>query len=233
MAALPGRKFACKNRHGFDFRCLKEMVAMKSSFPLLHYFFVHKLFCLFLSLILLCPLTACGNSEKSIPAGHILKKESSINPAGPWAPNRKEGAPSLNIQIGGQSFAITPAKPPETEEENNMNSMEIIVGNKTFTAALCDNEAAKRFKEQLPMTLNMSELNGNEKYYYLSGSLPTNSSRPSGIHEGDFMLYGNNCLVLFYKSFSTSYSYTPLGRIDDPDGLADALGSGSIQITFR
>lgn len=123
--------------------------------------------------------------------------------------------------------------PPSIEEENNMLNMEIVVGDKIFSATLYDNEAAKGFREQLPMTVNMNELNGNEKYYYLPGSLPTNSGRPSGIHTGDLMLYGNNCLVLFYESFSTSYSYTPLGCVDNPEGLAAALGSGSVQVTFR
>ena len=119
------------------------------------------------------------------------------------------------------------------EEDKNMLKIEIIVGNKSFSATLYDNAAAKALLEMFPMTLNMSELNGNEKYFYLDNNLPTNSSRPSGIEAGDIMLYGNNCLVLFYESFSTSYSYTPLGRIDDPKGLAEALGSGSVQVTFR
>ena len=47
------------------------------------------------------------------------------------------------------------------------------------------------------------------------------------------MLYGDNCLVLFYESFSTSYSYTPIGYVENPDGLAVVLGSGDVQITFR
>lgn len=109
----------------------------------------------------------------------------------------------------------------------------ITVKRKNFSATLQDNETAKAFKAMLPLTLDMSELNGNEKYYYLSDSLPTNSSRPSGINNGDIMLYGSSCLVIFYESFSTSYSYTPIGKIDDPTGLAAALGSGSVQVTFN
>ena len=84
----------------------------------------------------------------------------------------------------------------------------------------------------LPLTLNMRELNGNEKYYYLDTGLTTNASRPSEINAGDIMLYGTNCLLLFSKSFSPSYSYTPIGHIDDPTELAEALGSGSVQVTF-
>ena len=108
----------------------------------------------------------------------------------------------------------------------------ITVNGRAFLATLYDNETAKSFRERLPLTLDMSELNGNEKYYYLPDSLQTNSSRPSGINAGDIMLYGDNCLVIFYESFSTSYSYTPIGKLDDPNGLA-ALGSGSVQVTFN
>lgn len=118
------------------------------------------------------------------------------------------------------------------EEENSMN-IEIKIGEHTFSETLCDNETADAFKKLLPLTLDMSELNGNEKYFYLSDDLPTDPSRPSKIHTGDLMLYGSNCVVLFYEDFSTSYSYTPIGRIDDPDGLATALGSGRVQVAFH
>ena len=56
----------------------------------------------------------------------------------------------------------------------------------------------------------MDELNGNEKYYFMPNALPTDPERPGEIHTGDFMLYGSDCLVLFYKNFSSSYSYTRL-----------------------
>jgi hypothetical protein len=83
------------------------------------------------------------------------------------------------------------------------------------------------------MTADMVELNGNEKYFDLTGNLPTNASNPRRIQSGDLMIYGSNTLVLFYKTFSTSYSYTRLGRINDPAGLAAAVGSGNVAVTFE
>jgi hypothetical protein len=82
------------------------------------------------------------------------------------------------------------------------------------------------------MTVTMSELNGNEKLYNFSTSLPTNAANPGNITTGDLMLYGSNVLVLFYQSFSTSYSYTRLGRIDNASGLAAALGTGSVTVSY-
>ena len=73
----------------------------------------------------------------------------------------------------------------------------------------------------------------NEKYYDLPNALPTNAKAGGNIKAGDLMLYGNNVLVLFYKDFNTSYSYTKLGYIDNPAGLAAALGSGNVNVTFE
>ena len=111
--------------------------------------------------------------------------------------------------------------------------IKIRVNSQTFTATLFNNNSAKAFKEMLPLTINMTELNSNEKYYDLPNDLPTNSSNPETIKNGDLMLYSSKTLVLFYKTFSTSYSYTKLGAIDDVTGFASALGSGNIIVTFE
>ena len=111
--------------------------------------------------------------------------------------------------------------------------MRLKIENSTFTATLYDNATVLAFKSLLPLTANMVELNGNEKFVDLPRSLPANASNPGTIQNGDLMLYGSSTLVLFYKTFSTSYTYTKLGRIDDVTGLEAALGSGKVTVTFE
>lgn len=129
---------------------------------------------------------------------------------------------------------------PDTENTNGNNNpnttgskMKMKIGASTFTATLYNNATATAFKALLPLTINMVDLNSNEKYFDLAAGLPTNSSNPGTIQNGDLMLYGSKSLVLFYKTFSTSYTYTKLGRINNAAGLAASLGSGNVTVTFE
>jgi hypothetical protein len=144
----------------------------------------------------------------------------------------------LALLIYIQLFACCNKNNDMTSTSNNVPStdsakLKITVGTNAFTATLYNNATVTAFKTRLPMTINMNELNGNEKLFDLTDNLPTNASNPRSIQAGDLMLYGSNTVVLFYKSFSTSYSYTPMGRIDDTSGLAAALGSGNITVKFE
>lgn len=114
-----------------------------------------------------------------------------------------------------------------------ISKMTIKIGSKTFEATLYDNETATAFKAMLPLTLKMTELNDNEKYADLANKLPTHSLNPKAIQNGDLMIYGSKTLVLFYKTFSTPYSYTKLGRVTDTTGLADALGDEDVTVSFE
>ncbi len=152
--------------------------------------------------------------------------------------NGAEGLYALGEAVSGIEFAAELAgevvieKEEDSEKGDGQMNVQIEAGGQAFTATMQDNEAARAFMERLPMTVDMGELNGNEKYYYLSEGLPAKSARPPQINAGDLMLFGSDCLVLFYESFSTSYSYTPLATISDPSKLKDALGNGNVQVTF-
>ncbi|MBB6130826.1 cyclophilin-like fold protein [Mucilaginibacter lappiensis] len=113
------------------------------------------------------------------------------------------------------------------------SKMKINIGSQIYRATLYENAAAAAFKALLPMTLDMADLNNNEKHFDLPRTLPVNSSNPGTIQTGDLMLYGSSTLVLFYKGFNTSFSYTRLARVDDISGLADALGSTNVRVTYQ
>jgi hypothetical protein len=111
-------------------------------------------------------------------------------------------------------------------------AMWMTVGKQRFAITLTDSAAAQALSGLLPLTLEMSDLNRNEKYATLPRTLPARASRPATIRNGDVMLYGTDTLVVFYKDFDSAYAYTRLGHISDPSSLARALGPGSVQATF-
>ena len=131
-----------------------------------------------------------------------------------------------------QSFTIVMANEIEQKEINRNNKIKVIIGTKVFVATLFENETAKEFKKILTITLNMRDLNKNEKYFHFSKNFPMDKFSLKMINSGDLMLWNDNSLVLFYETFSTNYQYTKVGKIDNPNMLAQTLGSDDIKITF-
>ena len=115
--------------------------------------------------------------------------------------------------------------------ENN-TAVNMKAGTKFFKCVFYNNDSARALLKKMPIKYKMQDLNGNEKYKYLKNDLPANEKRVKKIKAGDIMLYGTDCLVIFYKSFTTSYKYTPVGRITNPKGLKKALGNGKVTIQF-
>lgn len=133
-------------------------------------------------------------------------------------------------QAGGPSMSsLADAGASEKPKESRMW---MTINERRFAISLADNNTARAFAAQLPLTMHMEELNGNEKHAKLPAALPANASRPGTIRNGDLMLYGADTLGLFYSTFNSIYSYTRIGRVDDTAGLGQALGPQSARITF-
>lgn len=142
----------------------------------------------------------------------------------------------VSASCTSEETVLTPNtdSPSVTENSESMKDTVLItIGSNQFTATLESNAAATEFKKMLPLTINMKDLNSNEKFFDLASNLTTNAANLRTINSGDLMLWGSNTLVLFYKSFNTSYSYTRLGKIENPSGLSQALGSGNVTVTFE
>lgn len=138
------------------------------------------------------------------------------------------------VSTAEPSFAsaesITPDKP---EVGAAMLYINIKAGNKQFTATLYDNESARTIVKEMPFTLEMEDFASQEKIAGLSFALPAAQTEiPATIKAGDLYLWSGNELVLFYTTFSNSYSYVPVGYIEDVTGLQHALGNDKVTLTF-
>ena len=119
-----------------------------------------------------------------------------------------------------------------SDEKESGQRITVQIGEKSYTAVLYDTDAAMEFAERLPVTIEMNELNGNEKYFNFDEPFTQNSKTAGRIEKGDIKLYGDNCVVLFYDSFMSGYSYTSIGYIEDSSGLESAVGTGNVTVTF-
>jgi hypothetical protein len=113
-----------------------------------------------------------------------------------------------------------------------MTKGRLLINGKEFVVRLADNETTSQLiYEHFPLEMNMQELNGNEKYFYLPTEVRFNKE-VKDIHAGDIKLYGNDCIVLFYRDTKSHYKYTDIGTIENTFGLEEALGEGSVYVQF-
>lgn len=141
----------------------------------------------------------------------------------------------VTTSCNGNPPAAIGRNAPSEAEKNDMkrNRIRISIGAKTYTGTLADNPAASAFRAMLPLSLEMRDLHGNEKFFNLPSSLPTNDENPGNIRTGDLMLWSSRTVVIFYKPFPTPYSYTKLGNIENPEGLLTAVGAKDVMIKFE
>lgn len=152
---------------------------------------------------------------------------------------KKTGTAKITVTVSGDNiqktklwFKVKVVRPDDSDKKTDI-PVSLTVNGQTFKAVFYDNKTANALLEKMPMTLTMKELNGNEKYHFFDTEFPTDEKSPGKIEMGDIMLYGPDCLVTFYKSHSTSYQYTSVGKIENASGFAKAVGSGNVTITFR
>ena len=157
---------------------------------------------------------------------------------------KKAGTAKITITMSGDNirktrlwFKVKVTRQSNFDKEEDLSQNEIpctlTVNGQEFKAVFYNNKTANALLKKMPMTLNMKELNGNEKYHFFDTEFPTNEKSPGKILAGDIMLYGSDCMVTFYKSHSTSYQYTSVGKIENASDFAKAVGSGNVTITFR
>ncbi len=117
-------------------------------------------------------------------------------------------------------------------EDKDMRKMNVQIGEYTFIATLESNEAVDKLIEMMeasPVTIKMDDYSGFEKVGSLNVSLPR-SDKQTTTNPGDIVLYNGSNIVIFYGN--NSWSYTRIGHIDNLENWTNALGSGSVEVTF-
>lgn len=151
-----------------------------------------------------------------------------------------QGQMASDVSSSDSASALSPdstisfdsSKPSSESNDSRIPELNISTNGFIFEAEIENTPTSEALISMLPMTLRMSAM-AHEKYFYLDTTLPTDPYKPEKIETGDIMLYGNNCLVLFYESFETSYSYTRIGKIKNTASLAEALGDGSVEVEWE
>ena len=120
----------------------------------------------------------------------------------------------------------------EVPAEQEGTALKITVGDCELMATFEDNSSAEEFRELLeegPITIEMEDYGGFEKVGPLGTSLSRNDAQIT-TQPGDVILYQGNQITIYYGT--NSWSFTRLARIDDPTGLQEKLGEGTVSVTF-
>ena len=151
---------------------------------------------------MLFSLTACADTNTPLmqePGDNQYKSDNIIADS---SPNEPSGDAGSNLATSNDDFL----------DEDGMIDIAITIGNQTFDAKFFNNESARTIIAEMPFSLDMNDYASQEKVTELSFSLPLASAEtPATINAGEIYLWSGNSLVLFYTTFSNSYSYVPVG----------------------
>ena len=121
----------------------------------------------------------------------------------------------------------------ETNREEPKKMLSIKINGTAFQLELANNRTAKELQKILPNKFSMEDLHQNEKFFDLPENLLRNELAVGKIEAGDVVLYGDRTLVIFYRSFETSYSYTWIGKILDSEELERVVGNSAVKIKIQ
>lgn len=133
-----------------------------------------------------------------------------------------------------ENTSSQPVQQEQKKEEENvgLKAISVRIDDMTYIMSVDAGKAGQEFAKSTPFELEMKDLNGNEKYYEGKDTLPTDPYKPGHIEAGDVMLYGDNTIVIFYKSFDSDFSYTRLGKIRNASSLEYMLEGDTATVEF-
>ena len=137
---------------------------------------------------------------------------------------------------GGDDEPFRPGQPETPEQPGEKEDGEPeTVGDRTVTATMEDNAAARDFLSRLPLEITLNDYNNmTEKIFYPDPALTTEGvTRGCAPTPGDITIYapwGN--VAIFCKSWSHSNDLIKIGRIDG-NGIGVLGVAGDISVKFE
>ena len=150
---------------------------------------------------------------------------------GTGAPQDSSGSPPSQA-VAPEQEAPAPQPPEEEEAGEEDAKLKITVGDHELLATFEDNSSAREFQDLLaqgPVTIEMEDYGGFEKVGPLGSALTQNDEQIT-TQPGDVILYQGDQITIYYGT--NTWSFTRLAKIDDPAGLEETLGGGTVQVTF-
>jgi ABC-type Fe3+-hydroxamate transport system substrate-binding protein len=116
-------------------------------------------------------LAACGSTGSSSPTTN----NATDSAASMSTPSTGAVIPSdrtAQSETGAGSGATAPTTPKR--------AVTVTIGETQFLATLADTDTARALSDRLPLTLDMADVNNNEKAFSLADDLPSNGSCQGG-----------------------------------------------------
>jgi hypothetical protein len=142
--------------------------------------------------------------------------------------------PSSKIQVQPKRLARWPRGHVPDPIGRRVASDALDLAAQKLTQPACANDLLTTFTDQSgrPLSVRLGELSLDVQTYLTMVAFIDASRETLCVRGADLMLYGSTTLVAFYLTFDSSYSYTRLGRVQDPTGLAQALGPRGVRVVF-
>ena len=120
------------------------------------------------------------------------------------------------------------AETKTAESVGNLGTIKVDINGTSYDATLFSNNTAKEFLGILPISVDMSDADGNRKSGYMFSGLAIVTPSTRDMSAGDIALFGKSTIVIFYKDTKSSGKFIKLGHIDNlPD-----LGNGEVSVSF-
>lgn len=144
------------------------------------------------------------------------------------------GSRDEEMLVPTQPVPVQPDEDGNNETATSMK-MNIIVDDRTITATMEDNAAARDFLSRLPLEVTLNDFNNTtEKIFYPNPALTVEGvSRGCAPSPGDITIYVPwSNVAIFCKSWSHSNDLIKIGHIDD-NGIEALNIGGDITVKFE